>query len=1131
MSKLITAVLNRDTAALQRLLQGEYRDSQLINQEMQAEGWNSLCAAVYLGYIEGVKILLEAGANVNYPLGNKITPLIVAILYPTENQVSVIQVLLEYDANINYNSYQGKTPLLLAQERNFSLVQQLLLDESKRKYKVIFDNKNGDIYLQEKRESGEKVRVLNLPRTRTRYELIFSIVDAIISRSLRKNFSFKEDKIAFLLREAFFFLVPKITPIQVEHKTMLSATNEFDVEEFDICKRFLDSTTKKEPARTNDKKTFLNITPENDILHILDGYASEDSEEDPTEKTDAENQLAAGIDKFISYLNKPFSEIPTHTFKHHVYTLSVSEGQDLNKVLAFFREAKRNLSAPRLLFDGSGYLLDSNQTRISSKFVIPGFRGINHMPGRFSDDVRRLRRGRNFQEKLSGQPLYSEAVLMSQFDFYQENEKYDHLFEDELAESLQTNAKLLESHLLSFKDKDFILAINLSHSESGTKLFSNLLDLIQHIYSNGIIKAQRLLRFKANETDPNGFELNIPNGYNPFVSESEEPYHAMKYACGLKPLYEPASMRPRYNQNGKPSFPYLGEISITLRGINIVASESERTLLRELRQATLVEPDRLIAPELEATGIGWLHEGEVVYTEAVKCPSFSGKYKSRYADQYGLTSQLFDLFKFHLTNQTYSLETREIIERALLEWLCCYKSIWLMEKAKKIAKQRGETLIFRSPGFIFSTEVPVSNNSKNAQRIQILEKLSGYLSGKTTQKMAIFDKALGRKGDKLKLYAFSEAEIRQSLIKLEYSTEQINQFLNEEDSLRTPLSSEKKLRTPISSKSSGFSYSPASSTSKTSLRRNLFQDDQQSPMKKDKPLYINEEERLYKAMEEWNLNEAVRRSLIDVKRKDDIAELENLMQNKAKIEESELTKKLKLEAQKFGFVCRDVSGNGRCFYHALIIQLKKNKKYENITLTECIERVVDHIIRNSNRYLGFSEGGLDEFIDKMIGDEDNDREWADHLVIQACSRVLNVNIIIIRHDGKDPHVLKRKDSKETAYLGYEVGIHYQSLERDATLSPSQDIETLIKAQPFDDFIEEELSFSSSPKIFSQKISGENLELNKLRFELEVLRRKNKELEMQGQGKNLTFSRTPIVIEHVKAVSDEPLYSRKRADTI
>ena len=151
----------------------------------------------------------------------------------------------------------------------------------------------------------------------------------------------------------------------------------------------------------------------------------------------------------------------------------------------------------------------------------------------------------------------------------------------------------------------------------------------------------------------------------------------------------------------------------------------------------------------------------------------------------------------------------------------------------------------------------------------------------------------------------------------------------------------------------------------------------------------------------------------------------------------EKLKKLQENAQEFGFSCKDVPKDGNCFFHAVFMQLGKSavdhlKRYSQ--QSELRKLAIRHINEHSNEYSSFVSG---ETIANYMEKHSKDGEWVDNLIINALSRALRINIVIIESDTETPIILKQKEPVETIYLGYQTNFHYLYLEEDREFSATR----------------------------------------------------------------------------------------------
>jgi hypothetical protein len=196
---------------------------------------------------------------------------------------------------------------------------------------------------------------------------------------------------------------------------------------------------------------------------------------------------------------------------------------------------------------------------------------------------------------------------------------------------------------------------------------------------------------------------------------------------------------------------------------------------------------------------------------------------------------------------------------------------------------------------------------------------------------------------------------------------------------------------------------------------------------------------------QWELNQAIERSLIDAK-----AKKEKTVQTNNNLEAN---------ANRYGHRCKDVPGDGNCFFHAILDQLQRIDPiaYHATTTKELRERTTQHVFDHFDLYRDAIDDDPNIFMSKIV----QDRVWADHIMILALSRTLNMTLVIIRDDGADPTVIRQNDSEKIIYLGYQVGVHYQSLVFDRRLNkPMDTINEHIENESIDNFGEQVPSSSS-----------------------------------------------------------------------
>lgn len=627
------------------------------------------------------------------------------------------------------------------------------------------------------KKQPRKVLLQKITLIGSSYDLVFSLVDAIVNRSLQVGFNFENDTYANNLRIMFCLLISKLDTkfaFKYDKSQFAKEVKNYDIEQFIAIKRFIDSDKKK----TRDKITFLNIEKQEEIdaalSEALELYASDDSDSE-AEESDENDDILISSDFTYSITNYERQE-----------KKKIKEAQ--NKINKFLME--RNPEEDCLEVEGESIKIKGKSLNVL--FCIPGFRGVNHMPLRFSDEARRLYRSREFQDKRVKLPYYSEAAQMSRFDFYRDiNGAKVHLteaLENENRTALDDNSSQLEQLLLKMRDEDYILVKGLSGK---IRLFSNYLHFLQHLYSNGIIKSQRFLR----EVLSRQLGPQLPNAYNPFVSESETAEHALRYGFGLKSLYQSAALHAHYHSDGKPAFPYLGEIHLSLRGMDVFSSSRERHQIRRLEKMYRVNPDIVIAPEMESTGFGWLHAGEMIYSETIKCPNFKGKWKNKYKEKFGLSKEQFNKFKNDIVDSD-SKKKRMQIEVEIINHLIKHYSNVLLKSAVEIAKARKEILVFLDSDGTLCFDLPEreklnKNDKENEAMRQQLESAMEKLCTDATEEIDV-----KLNSTKMVVYRISPKAFNKAVKDIG----DVDHFLMEDEKLRTPLSQTSTPRTSTSSR-------------------------------------------------------------------------------------------------------------------------------------------------------------------------------------------------------------------------------------------------------------------------------------------------------------------------------------------
>lgn len=836
------------------------------------------------------------------------------------------------------------------------------------------------------------------------YDFIFAIVDALVNRSLQQGFSFETDAYARHLRIAFALLVPKLDlsfGLSYDRAHLQGKKPaEFDVSAFMAIKRLLDSDNSKK--KQADKEKFLKLGDGKKLTKhyadiqaalekALDGYASDDSDVEGEESEDDDDS----DDDFIY-------SIKSHTDRKQI-------AADMAAINRFLAERDPESDSLDVADDGT-VTIDGDV--LPTQFVFAGFRGVNHMPIRFSDEARRVWRSAKMQARRSELPYFSEGILETGLDFYRDADAVREAFltdDNELLPDLIANAGLLEAAMLAVKDGGYILTRGLTNdSLTDVRLFGNFLHFLQHVYSNGIIKSQRLLR---EYLTIDGSPIILPNAYNPFVSESEAADHALRYTLGLKSLYQPAALHAHYRSDGSRSFPYLGEVYVSIRGMEVFAGDRRRHQLRRLESMHRVNPAMMIGPELESTGFAWLPNGEVVFSETVKCPSFKGHWTRQHKEKYGLSKSQFRSFKQRL-ERSHSKKNRNDIEQDIIEHLIKFHSQRLLRRAAEFSRSQGKVMVFLDAKGQLTFDLPKRDMSatQDADAKAIRQEVERACYEKIKKQQP--DAGVKLTSKTLKVYHVSPDIVTQVIKELKEKhpdkMSAYDRFQRDEERLRTPPSrtSNKRSASTSSSAPSPYKVRASAAGSMADIQRRLFS--------------------------------------AGVGRDDPDGASERLL---------ETVRDLELE-------CQDTPRDGDCLYHALIHQLRSRELVGgNFTVAELRRQIRDHYATNWDSYyhekLDDTEypDGAETVLQKT--------RWGGHQEIAAVARLFQVTIVVINGESGAMTFHRQADAEATLILGYEGGRHYQTVLLGEDDELPAVIVAGIEAAEVDDFEEAALGDAAS----------------------------------------------------------------------
>lgn len=139
--------------------------------------------------------------------------------------------------------------------------------------------------------------------------------------------------------------------------------------------------------------------------------------------------------------------------------------------------------------------------------------------------------------------------------------------------------------------------------------------------------------------DAEGTYLDLCNasavGY-PHFAASDLPYHALRYAGGLKPVESLVESRrwPEYTSTGKPSHPILGKIFI---GLFSLQQYDQHRFVHVSTSLGYEHLGRYIAPERETSITGAVQDGRLFFEGIVWAPDFSRAHSATLQKEFGFT--------------------------------------------------------------------------------------------------------------------------------------------------------------------------------------------------------------------------------------------------------------------------------------------------------------------------------------------------------------------------------------------------------------------------------------------------------------------------------------------------------------
>jgi hypothetical protein len=143
------------------------------------------------------------------------------------------------------------------------------------------------------------------------------------------------------------------------------------------------------------------------------------------------------------------------------------------------------------------------------------------------------------------------------------------------------------------------------------------------------------------------------------------------------------------------------------------------------------------------------------------------------------------------------------------------------------------------------------------------------------------------------------------------------------------------------------------------------------------------------------------------------------------------SEQLSVRASSFDLTLHDIPRRGNCFFEAMVDQF--TSRYPGVLEKEqgahydLRQAARAHILEHWNRFGVSVEGDKNKFILQIT----KDRVWAEDIVVVALVEKLDCILVVIRHNRAEPTVLfpqRPTVATRIVTVGYEVGVHYQSLQ-------------------------------------------------------------------------------------------------------
>jgi hypothetical protein len=457
------------------------------------------------------------------------------------------------------------------------------------------------------------------------------------------------------------------------------------------------------------------LSDDSDSEEERDFLTKPDKEKDGVLRDASEYQKRAQIDAITLKArsgDKARGELKTHVeHASAIFDLDarmrIHHGQQVDEM-----KMKRDLASLNRLL-GKGHTLEDAMKELSAdaakrgeqftSFLVAEYRGVAYQTTKWNKPSRMAhRRDRDEIGKRQYSASVYQAAGVSLFRRY-----------DEAKQKLVQQPSLFDNPAEELKEILLTFREPRPYTYGGYS-YSNLAFLLQNIYTQDYDGFHDLIA-----KDPN-LKSMLLNDANPFFSMGDTPYHACKYAYGIKYYkgHKDDRLRPKWRHDGKAERPYSGVVYVSLHPLSDFTSNGPLHLITLNREAEIKCASELTTiAERESCFPAYLQEDRVIDKHIAKYPSFKGNYKKIYQYKYGLTEALYNKFKQKFAETNPHTDENRAVKKLLGEWLCSFQEVKMIDVARRAAELRGGVLIYRDIKGRFSLTPPIDSINRNTAKM------------------------------------------------------------------------------------------------------------------------------------------------------------------------------------------------------------------------------------------------------------------------------------------------------------------------------------------------------------------------------------------------------------------------------